>query len=154
MTEYEVFIEKLNLLINNSNKLIFKKGFRPTTLTNEDTKKIFNKILEKLKYIDFDTLSKEDHKNIIKHLAYHYMPTDNMFRPYRSYDYSFLDIYNETVKNVMINQIELDSNGYCNKRPYDESLFDPIDNIDDLITLTEFYLHPPSQLRPMQEYKD
>ena len=106
MVAYDEFIEKLKLFLNNSNKLLFnEKGRR--IYTNEQAEKLLHK---KVKNFDSNKILEDNYKDIIKLLVYEYMVTDYMFCPYRSYDYTFLDIYNENVKKVIINQIELDSN--------------------------------------------
>lgn len=142
MVAYEEFIEKLKLFLNNSNKLLFNEKARHD-YTNEQAEKILHK---KIKNFDSNKILEDNYVDIIKVLIYEYMVTDRMFCPYRSYDYSFLDIYSDNVKKVMIEQIELDSNGNTSIKEYNK-LFNSIDNIDDLLTLSEIYVNPPVQLK-------
>lgn len=142
MVAYEEFIEKLKLFLNNSNKFLLNENDRHT-YTNDEMEKILH---EKVKNFDSNKILQDNYKDIINVLTDEYMVTDRVFCPYRSYDYSFLDIYNENVKKVIISQIELDSDGNSNINQY-FTLFDSIDNIDDLLTLSEFYLNPPAKLK-------
>jgi hypothetical protein len=161
MVAYEEFIEKLKLFLNNSDILLNNKKIR-YSLTNDDAEKILNRKLQKIvKNFDSNKILEDNYKDKILEDNYNdiinvfksdYMITDGIFCPYRSYDYSFLNIYNENVKKVIINQIELDSNGCSILFDY-INLYDTLNNIDDLVTLTEFYLNPPSQLKLLNEKK-
>lgn len=139
MTVYNEFIEKVKIFLNNSNVLMFNDN----VYTFEQTEKI---LYEKVENFNPSMILDDVHyKNIIQILINNYMVKDRIFYPYHSKDYSFLDNYNQNVKNVIINQIDLDTNMYYSSKIY-KGIFSNIDNIDDLLTLTEIYINPPEQL--------
>jgi hypothetical protein len=115
---YEKFISDMKLIFNYSNKLLFNEKGRKI-YDNDSTKNqlfkftnglnIYETIHENIVHpYDYYMTNKE---KFIKKIIYTFCPTDRLFNPYRSYDYSFLDLYKYEVKETIIKQIELDING-------------------------------------------
>ena len=136
--EYKEFINKFAKFMNLSDLLIWHKPYQKT-YTYEMAEKVLFKVIP-----DFNPaqILEKNYKNIICILTDNFMPSPTVFRPYRSMDYSFLDIYTENVKKTLIQQIDHDS--YSINLP-EEQRYEFIYNIDDLITVAEFYLGLPRE---------
>ena len=145
---YEKFIWDMKLLFDYSNKLLFNEKDR-RIYANDSTKNQLFKFTNGLNI--YETI----HENIVHPYDYYmtnkekflnkitctFCPTDKLFNPYRSYDYSFLDLYKSKVKETIIKQIELDSNGYCEISKYND-VYIGLDLIEDLVQVLEFFCNP------------
>ena len=93
---------------------------------------------------------KEDKKNFIKKIVAKYFENYPIFFPYRSYDFSFLNHFNDNVKNTLINRINEDSSNHEHNVDNYLNMHNLIDNIEDLITIQTFYLNPDPCLKLLE----
>jgi len=136
---YKEFLDKFTKFMNLSELIMSIKQYRKN-YTREMAEKVLYETIP-----DFNPVQilGGEYKNIIDKLTDNFMPCAKLFRPYRSMDYSFLDKYNENIKKTLIQQINHDSG---NIKISDERMYEFIYNIDDLITVSEFYLGISNQL--------
>lgn len=93
---------------------------------------------------------RDNYAKFIDELQEHFGLEDEYFEPYYGTDFSFLDGFNETVKNVIMRQIQLDSKKYASYG----SVFGSVNSIDDFITIYEFYVNPPAPIKIMNIHNE
>lgn len=147
---YDKFINTMMSIFNSANKLFYSNDGRinyDINLTKIQLFKfvnefnIFETIHDRILHPHHYYLSNKE--NFIKKVRYTFFPTDQIFKPYRSYDYNFLNIYNDKVKDAIIKQIEIDSSENQKMTEYD-NVYDNVDLLEDLETILNFLSCPSS----------
>ena len=148
--QYKEFIEKFTRFMNLIQIIMFKKKYQKI-YTFESGKDRFYRFLSeehdnfdikiRHKMLDVQVI-RDNGRDIVHTMIYNFMPCEKVFKPYRSYDYSFLDKYSENVKKTLILQIDYES-GSIDKPDY---MYKYINNIDDLLAVMEIYVNPPNEL--------